>query len=58
MNWMYDIYRKLPNGGRLWVESAATLEHAKERLVSLCSSAPATYLIYDFSSGKLVEPIG
>jgi hypothetical protein len=57
MNWMYDIYQKLPTGGRLWVESTTTLEHAKERLISLCSSAPATYLIYDFSSGKLVETV-
>ena len=57
MNWMYDIYQKLPSGGRLWIESAATLEHARERLLSLCSSDPATYLICDFSSGKLIEPI-
>ena len=57
MDWMYDIYQKLPSGGRLWTESAATLEHAKERLLSLCSSSPATYLIYHFSSGKLIEPI-
>ena len=58
MNWMYDIYLKLPGGGRLWVESAVTLENAKERLMSLCSGNPATYLIYHFSSGKLVESIG
>jgi hypothetical protein len=57
MNWMYDIYQKLPGGGRLWVESAATLEHAKERLLSLCSDDAATYLIYHFSSGKLIDPL-
>ncbi len=57
MKWMYDIYQKLPGGGRLWIESAMTLEHAKERLISLCGGKPATYLIYHFSSGKLVEPI-
>jgi hypothetical protein len=57
MKWMYDIYQKLPTGGRLWIESAATLETAKERLASLCAIHPATYLIYHFSSGKLVEPI-
>ena len=57
MKWMYDIYQKLPTGGRLWIESAATLETAKERLGSLCAIHPATYLIYHFSSGKLVEPI-
>jgi len=57
MNWMYDIYQKLPTGGRLWIESAATLEHAKERLLSLCSSSSTdTYSIYYFSSGKLIEP--
>jgi hypothetical protein len=54
MKWMYDIYKKVPGGGRLWIESAMTLEHAKERLISLCSSNPATYLIYHFSSGKLL----
>jgi hypothetical protein len=57
MNWMYDIYQKLPGGGRLWVESATTLELAKERLVSLCSNNPATYLIYHFRSGKLIDPV-
>jgi hypothetical protein len=57
MNWMYDIYRKLPGGGRLWVESAATLDHAKERLLSLCSNNPGAYLIYHFSSGKLLDPV-
>ena len=55
MNWMYDIYQKLPSGGRLWIESAATLEHAKERLLSLCSSSTDTFSIYYFSSGKLLE---
>jgi hypothetical protein len=55
MNWMYDIYQKLPSGGRLWIESAATLELAKERLASLCSNSRTTYLIYHFSSGKLIE---
>jgi hypothetical protein len=55
MNWMYDIYQKLPSGGRLWVESAATLELAKERLANLCANSPAMYAIYHFSSGKLLE---
>jgi hypothetical protein len=54
---MYDIYQKLPDGGRLWIESALTLENAKERLISLCASDPAVYLIYHFSSGKMIEPI-
>jgi hypothetical protein len=57
MKWMYDIYQKLPGGGRLWIESAVTLENAKERLISLCSTNRATYSIYHFSSGKLVEPV-
>jgi hypothetical protein len=57
MNWMYDIYQKLPGGGRLWIESALTLEHAKERLTNLFSKNPGKYLIYDFRSGKPVEPM-
>lgn len=54
MNWMYDIYQKLPDGGRLWIESTLTLEHAKERMASLFAKKPATYVIYDFHSGKPV----
>jgi hypothetical protein len=54
MNWMYDIYQKLPGGGRLWIESVLTLEHAKERLTALLAKKPADYLIYDFHSGKVV----
>jgi hypothetical protein len=57
MKWMYDIYQKLPGGGRLWIESAMTLATAEERLSSLCQGKPALYLIYHFSSGKLVEPV-
>ncbi len=58
MNWMYDIYQKLPGGGRLWIESALTLEHAKERLAGLIAKNPANYLIYDYRSGKLVPLTG
>lgn len=58
MKWMYDIYKKLPGGGRLWIESALTLEHAKERLASLISKSPAEYLIYDYHSGKLTPLVG
>jgi hypothetical protein len=58
MKWMYDIYKKLPGGGRLWIESALTLEHAKERLASLISNNPADYLIYDCHSGKLIPLVG
>lgn len=57
MKWMYDIYQKIPGGGRLWIESAMTLENAKERLAGLCVEKPATYMIYHFRSGKPVEPI-
>jgi hypothetical protein len=55
---MYDIYQKLPDGSRLWIESALTLENAKERLISLRASDSAVYLIYYFTSGKIIEPIG
>lgn len=58
MNWMYDIYQKLPGGGRLWIESALTLEQAKELLASWIAKKPATYLIYDFHSGKVVPLAG
>ena len=57
MKWTYDIYKKIPGGGRLWIESALTLEHAKEQLASLISKSPAEYLIYDYHSGKLI-PLG
>jgi hypothetical protein len=58
MNWMYDIYLKLPGGGRLWIESTLTLDLAKERLAALLAKKPADYLIYDFHSGKLVSLTG
>lgn len=58
MNWMYDIYKKLPGGGRLWIESTLTLDHAKERLADLLAKRGANYLIYDFHSGKVVPLAG
>jgi len=57
MNWVeYDIYEMLPSGGRLWRASAATLEHAKERLIGLSAKGTATYAICHSSSGKPLDP--
>jgi len=41
-----DIFR-LETCGVLWLESAATLEHAKTRVRELAARAPGEYLVLD-----------
>jgi hypothetical protein len=51
----FEIYETLPGGGRLWRDSAVTLEHAKNRLTHLNFRNPAAYVIYHASSGKPLD---
>jgi hypothetical protein len=54
----YEIYQRLPSGGRFWVDSAETLEHASDRWAALRAKNEAIYVIYHSCSGKLLEPLG
>jgi len=53
-----DIFR-LETCGVLWLESAATLEHAKTRVRELAARAPGEYLVLDQKTGdkRVIKPV-
>jgi hypothetical protein len=54
MKLTYDIFRKLPGSGPIWVEAVQDLEHARKRLASLIEIRPGDYFVYDVHSAKII----
>jgi hypothetical protein len=54
MKLTYDIFRKLPDNGPIWVEAVQDLEHARKRLASLIEIRPGDYVVYDAHSAKII----
>jgi hypothetical protein len=46
MSQPFDIFRIFNDGTRLWLESAPSLEDAKQRVKRLLASHPSDYLIF------------
>jgi hypothetical protein len=53
----YDIFRRLPDGGPIWIEAVRTLEAARARLAHLMKAQPGNYFVYDLSIDKIVEHV-
>jgi hypothetical protein len=51
----FDILKKLPDGGIVWVESAKDLETARERIKFLASYKPAEYVIFNQETQSVIE---
>ena len=52
----YDIFRRLPDGGPIWIEAAVqSLECAKDRLQLLLEAQPGDYFVYDLFQSKIVD---
>jgi hypothetical protein len=54
METIFDIFRRLPDGKPLWIESIQGLHAAKDRLAYLVSATPGEYFIYSEKSGGVV----
>ncbi len=52
----YDIFKKTPDNSVVWIEEAEDLSHARKRLLTLASSVPAEYRLFDQSRLQFVEP--
>ncbi|MGC1106202.1 MAG: hypothetical protein WA876_06665 [Candidatus Acidiferrales bacterium] len=50
-----DIFRVLPDGSPLWVETAKGREEARKRIAHLISVAPAKYKVHDPRTNKFVD---
>ena len=50
----YDIFRRLPGDGLIWIEAVEDLELARLRMSSLMESHPSEYFVYDHTCGKTI----
>jgi hypothetical protein len=58
MDTTYDIFKRITDAGPpLWIETVASLEHAKQRLAALPSKERGTYMVFDLRLGKFIEPL-
>jgi len=54
-NNQYDIFKEEPDRKLLWMEVVTGLEEAKNRSMSLASTNPARYRIYDSAKAKFID---
>jgi hypothetical protein len=52
----YDLFRQNENGQPGFVESVVGRNNLKKRLMKLSSLKPGTYMIYDSTEAKFIEP--
>jgi hypothetical protein len=50
----YDIFRRLPDGAPIWIETAQSLDLVKTRLAALTEIQPADYIVYDLSQNQVL----
>jgi hypothetical protein len=53
---VFDIFRRTSDKDAVWVEEVQGLRQVKKRLMSLKSTVPGTYLVFDATSDKFIEP--
>ncbi|MGH9700409.1 MAG: hypothetical protein ACRD5R_16805 [Candidatus Acidiferrales bacterium] len=51
----YDIFKKLPNIGLIWVEAVEGLELARSRAHELVSITSGEYLVYDLTQMQVMD---
>jgi hypothetical protein len=53
----YDIFKKTEENQVVWVEAAEDIVSAKKRLISLTSSTPRKYLLWDSTEQRFIDPL-
>ena len=56
MNPKYDIFKKTDNSV-VWVEAVEDIVAAKKRLISLGSTTPGEYKLWDSSRQEFIDPM-
>ena len=55
----YDIFKKTPENGVVWIETVQDIVSAKQRLISLTSSTPSgtpnKYLLWDSMEQRFID---
>jgi hypothetical protein len=57
MGMAYNIFRKTPDSPLAWVEATEDFAEANKRLISLASTEPGDYFIWDPADHKFIEPL-
>lgn len=50
-----DIFRILPDGQALWIETVKGRNEAKERVTQLISAMPARYQVHDPRTNEFID---
>ena len=58
MSTIFDIFKRLPDGKPLWIESIEGLAQARRRFAELTSTKPGEYFIYSEQRGEVIERSG
>jgi hypothetical protein len=53
---VFDIFRKTSDKDAVFVETVQGMWQAKKRLISLNSTVPGTYLVFDTTAERFIEP--
>ena len=51
----FDILKKLPGGGIVWIEAAKDLETARERIQQFAIYKPGEYVIFSQETQSVIE---
>ena len=51
----FDILKKLPDGGIVWIEAVKDLETARERIKQLATYKPGEYVIFNQETQSVIE---
>jgi hypothetical protein len=57
MSASFDILKRHGDGSFIWLETAAELAHAKDRLQQLYTASPGEYFVFDQKSQQIVAKI-
>jgi hypothetical protein len=55
MDSTYKIFRTLPSGDAVWIETVIGLENARERLLHLVSDSSYEHFIWDPAVREVIE---
>jgi hypothetical protein len=53
----FDILKRDGDGSLIWMEAAAELAHARDRLQQLYTASPGEYFVFDQKSQQIVAKI-
>jgi hypothetical protein len=51
----YDIFKKDSDESLIWIETVEDISHARKRLITLASTSPGEYCLWDPSRQMFIE---